>query len=297
MHTPRLTAPTTRTPYRRHLRTLPLLGALCAFFLVVACGGATDSFTGPETLKIKPLSSTSMSGKMGDIVSVSFDVDGINDLLPPFGTRVAFAASDGGGVQYDTLALGPDGVGETKWRLGPSVKVQSLTISAEGMRPLVFKATVTGNAWAVTTVGSLSYASRLADEGSILPGNNGEPWAATVFGSPPRLVISCRAGTVGIAITHPKLIAWDDFAAYQFNDAGPWTTESWSQVAPDSLVHPGPNAASGALAKKIAASAIFRLAYRQELGASYFSEVTPSFSSAGLAQVMPQLMANCPAGK
>jgi hypothetical protein len=277
-----------------------LLVAVFAIVLLAACGGgATDSFTGPETLKIKALSATTFSGKMGDVIPVSFDVDGINDFNPPFGTKVTFAASDGGDVQYDTLALGPDGVGENKWRLGSAVRVQTLTVAADGMRPLVFKATAAGNAWTVTTVGSTSYVSRLADEGSILPGNNGEPWASTVFGSPPRLVISCQAGTVGIAITHPKMIAWDDFAASQFNDAGSWTTETWSQVAPksDSLFHPGPNAATGALAKRIAASSIFRLAYRQELGASYFSEVTPSFSAVGLAQVMPQLMANCPAGK
>ena len=280
---------------------MPLLGALCAIFLVVACGGgASDSFTGPETLKIKPLSATTFTGMMGDIVSVSFDVDGINDPLPPFGTKVTFAASDGGGVQYDTLALGPDGVGETKWRLGPAVNTQTLTIAAEGMRPLVFKATVTGNAWTVTTVGSLSYASRLADEGSIVPSNYGTPWASTELGSPPRLVISCQAGTVGIALTHPKMIAWDDYAAYQFNDAGAWTEETWSQVAPksDSLFHPGPTTATGALAKRIAASTIFRLAYREGFtGATYFSTDTPSFSAVGLAQVMPQLMANCPAGK
>jgi len=280
---------------------LPLLGALCAIFLVVACGGgASDSFTGPETLKIKSLSATSFSGKMGDVIPVSFDVDGINDFNPPFGTKVTFAASDGGGVLDDTIALGPDGVGENKWRLGPAVNTQTLTIAAEGMRPLVFKATVTGNAWTVTTVGSLSYASRLADEGSIVPSNYGTPWASTELGSPPRLVISCQAGTVGIALTHPKMIAWDDYAAYQFNDAGAWTEETWSQVAPksDSLFHPGPTTATGALAKRIAASTIFRLAYREGFtGATYFSTDTPSFSAVGLAQVMPQLMANCPAGK
>jgi hypothetical protein len=279
---------------------MPLLGTLLAMVLIVACGGgASDSFTGPETLKIKPLSATSFTGKMGDVISVSFDVDGINDPSPPFGTKVVFTASDGGVAQYDTLALGPDGTGEMKWRLGPAVKVQTLTVAADGMRPLVFKANVTGNAWSVTTVGSMSYVTRLADEGSILPDNNGEPWATTLFGSPPRLVISCQAGAVGIAITHPKMIAYDDFAAYRFDDAGSWTTESWSEVAPksDSLFHPGPNTASGALAKRIAASATFRLAYRQELGPGYFSEVTPSFSTIGLAQVMPQLVANCPAGR
>jgi hypothetical protein len=280
---------------------MPLLGALFAIVLVVACGGgATDTFTGPETLKIKSVSATSFTGKMGDVVVVSFDVDGINDPMPPFGTKVVFTASDGGVAQYDTLALGPDGTGEMKWRLGPAVKVQTLTVAADGMRPLVFKANVTGNAWSVTTVGSMRYVTRLADEGSIMPDNNGEPWASTLFGSAPRLVISCQAGTVGVAITHPNMIAWDDYAAYRFNDVGPWTEETWSEVASksDSLFHPGPNTMTGALAKRIAASSIFRLAYRQGfVGATYFSEVTPSFSALGLAQVMPQLMGNCPAGR
>src|SRR3954470_13634376 len=94
--------------------------ALAIIFPVACSGGGGDSFTGPETLKIKATSATSLTGKMGDVVLISFDVDDANgDLLPPFGTRVAFAASDGGSVQYDTLALGPDGVGEQKWRLGP----------------------------------------------------------------------------------------------------------------------------------------------------------------------------------
>lgn len=287
---------------RRSSRTLSPLGVLLAITLGAACGGASgDSFTGPETIKIKATSATNVTGKMGDVVLVSFDVDDVNgSLLPPFGTRIAFAASDGGSVQYDTLALGPDGTGEQKWRLGPATKVQTLTLSADGMRPLVFKATVTGNAWTVTTVGSTSYTSRLADEGSITPSDNGDAWANTVFGSAPRLVISCQAGAVGIAITHPKMIAWDDFAAYLFSEAGPWTEETWSELAPksDSLFHPGPNTATGALAKRIAASTSFRLAYRQGFtGATYFSEVTPSFSTVGLAQVMPQLMANCPAAR
>lgn len=277
------------------------LGALLALTVAISCGGAGgDSFTGPETLKIKATSATSFTGKMGDVIVVSFDVDGINDFLPPSGTRVAFAASDGGSVQYDTLALGPDGVGEQKWRLGPATKVQTLTVSAAGMRPLVYKATVTGNAWTVTTVGSMSYTSRLADEGSILAGDNGDVWANTVFGSAPRLVISCQAGAVSIAITHPKMIAWDDWVEYTLNEVKPWTQETWSEVAPksDSLYHPGPSTASGALAKRIAASSSFRLGYRQGfVGATYFSEVTPSFSTVGLAQVMPQLMANCPTGK
>jgi hypothetical protein len=283
-----------------HTPTLRPLGALLAIFLAVACGGgASDNFTGPETLKIKAVSATSITGRMGDLVTVTFDVDALEDPYPPFGTKVAFVASDGGVVAWDSLALGSDGVGQQTWRLGPATKVQTLTVTAPGARPLVFKANVTGNPWTVTTVGNLSYATRLADEGSISLGS-GDPWASTWFGSAPRLIISCQAGTVGIALTHPKMYANGNAVAYSFNGADTYTFETWSQATAlsDSLYHPGPTSAAGTLAKKIAASSVIRLVYFQWFPSGNFTtEVTPTFGAAGLSAVMPQVMANCPAGR
>jgi len=276
--------------------TIPAL----AITLAVACGGGGgDTFTGPETLKIKAVSATSFTGKMGDIVSVAVDVDALDADAPPFGTKVTFTASDGGQPVSGIIAVSPGGSASATWRLGPVQKVQTLTASVDGARPLVFKATVTGNPWAVTTVGSMSYVSRLADEGSISPGGS-DPWSATMFGSAPRLIISCQAGTVGIALTHPKMQANGNSAAYSFNGAETYTQETWKQVAnlSDSLFHPGPTSATGALAKQIAASSSFRLVYLQYFPTQNFTvDVTPTFGTAGLSQVMPQLMANCPTGR
>jgi len=275
--------------------TIPTL----ALTLAVGCGGgASDTFSGPETLKIKAVSATSFTGKMGDIVSVAVDVDALDSDTPPFGTKVTFVASDGGTPASGTIAVSPGGSASATWRLGPANKVQTLTANVDGARPLVFKATVSGNPWTVTTAGSLTYVTRFADEGSIGPG--GDSWASTMFGSAPRLIISCQAGTVGIALTQANMKANGNSAAYSFNGAETYTQETWSQSAPmsDSLYHPGPNSAAGALAKRIAASSSFRLVYRQYFPTQNFTvEVTPTFGTAGLAQVMPQLMANCPAGR
>jgi len=283
-----------------NLKSTTRLGALLALTLAAGCGGgAADTFSGPETLKIKAVSATSFTGKMGDIVSVAVDVDALDSDTPPFGTKVTFTASDGGQPASGIIAVSPGGSASATWRLGPVQKVQTLTVSVDGARPLVFQATVTGNPWAVTTVGSMSYVSRLADEGSISPGGS-DPWSATMFGSAPRLIISCQAGTVGIALTHPKMQANGNSAAYSFNGAETYTQETWKQVAnlSDSLFHPGPTSATGALAKQIAASSSFRLVYLQYFPTQNFTvDVTPIFGTAGLSQVMPQLMANCPAGR
>jgi hypothetical protein len=300
MHRPTLTDLTRITPRSSRSHTLPRLGALLVIALAIGCGGAAgDSFTGPETMKIKATSATTFSGQMGDLVTVAVDVDQLNDLQVPVGTKVTFTASDGGFPTSTSIALPPDGTYQATWRLGPAVKVQTLTATVDGARPLVFKATVTGNPWAVTTTGSMSYVSRLADEGSISPGGS-DPWSATMFGSAPRLIISCQAGTVGIALTHPKMQANGNSAAYSFNGAETYTQETWNQVAnlSDSLFHPGPTSAAGTLAKQIAASSSFRLVYLQYFPTQNFTvDVTPSFGTAGLSLVMPQLMANCPAGR
>jgi hypothetical protein len=278
---------------------MPRFGALLAIFLTVGCGGGSDTFNGPETLKIKAVSATSFTGKMGDLISVALDVDALNDDFPPFGTKVTFSASDGGLPQSGVIAVSPGGSASATWRLGPALKVQTLTATVDGARPLVFQASVTGNPWTVTTVGTTRYATRLADEGSISP-VGGDPWASTIFGSAPRLVISCNAGVVGIALAHPKMAANGNWVAYSFNGVDLYTQETWSQLAPlsDSLFHPGPSTASGTLAKQIAASSVFRLLYRLYFPSGTFTaEVAPTFGTAGLSWVMPQLMSNCPAGR
>ena len=275
------------------------LGALLALFLAVGCGGGSDAFNGPETLKLKAVSATSFTGKMGDLISVALDVDALDGDIPPFGTKVTFVASDGGLPTSGIIAASPGGSASATWRLGPVAKVQSLTATVEGARPLVFQANVTGNPWTVTTVGTTRYTTRLADEGSISP-VGGDPWASTMFGSAPRLVISCNAGVVGIALAHPKMASNGNWVAYSFNGADSYTQETWSQLAQlsDSLFHPGPTTASGSLAKQIAASSVFRMLYRQYFPTENWTlEVAPTFGTAGLSQAMPSLMANCPAGR
>jgi hypothetical protein len=61
------------------------------------------------------------------------------------GTKVAFAPSDGGTVSVTPYAL-PNTDAQVTWRLGPTVKSQTLTATVDGARPFVFRATVTGSA-------------------------------------------------------------------------------------------------------------------------------------------------------
>ena len=293
--------PTSGSPFGRRDHTLRRVASMVAIALATGCGGGaggSDTFSGPETLKVTALSPASVTAKMGDLVSVSLRVTALDGGPPPFGTKVAFAPSDGGTVSVTPYAL-PGTDAYVTWRLGAAVKSQTLTATVDGARPFVFQANVTGSAWTVVTSGTLRYTTRLADEGSISAGG-GDPWSATLFGSPPRLVISCNAGIVGIAIAHPKMAADGTWTAYSFNGSDVYTTETWSQLAPrgDSLFHPGPTTATGALAKQIAASSVVRLLYRQYVASGNYSmEIAPTFGTSGLSQVMPQLMANCPAGR
>jgi hypothetical protein len=299
MPTRKLT-PTAATRLGPRESMLPRLGALLAIVLSVGCsGGASDTFNGPATLKIKAVSATSFTGKMGDLVSVAIDVDALDDPSPPFGTKVTFVASDAGLPFSRIIALPPDGTAQATWRFGPVEKVQTLTATVDGAPPLVFQANVAGNPWTVTTVGTTRSAARFADEGSIST-VGGDPWASTMFGSPPRLVISCTAGNVGVALAHPRMAANGNWVAYSFGDSDFYTEHTWSQLTPlsDSLFHPGPNTASGTLAKQIAVSSAFRLVYRQYFpNGNFTAEVAPTFGVAGLPQVISQVMTNCPAGR
>jgi hypothetical protein len=295
------------------------LGALLPIFLTISCGGGSDAFNGPETLKINAISPASFTAQPGDLISVEIDVDGKSDLSA---TTATFLPSDGGFVRTrnvflptdvcgacrpgaDSGTLFTDGGAQVWWRLGAATKVQTLTVTVDGARPFVIRANVTGNAWTVTTVGNSTYATRLADVGYIAPAGWMIYWTAPPFGSPPRLIISCEAGTVGIALTHPKLAPAFDGVGYVFNGVEvPF--EHWVRSTPlsdslwrsDTLSHPGPNAAAAALVKQIATSATLGLVYLQYYYAGGFSgDVSPTFGTAGLAQVMPQIMANCPDGR
>ena len=276
------------------------LGAVVAIILGAGCGGGgSDTFNGPVTLQIKAVSATSFTGKMGDLVSVAIDVDALDDPSPPFGTKVTFVASDAGIPLSRTIALPRDGTAQATWRFGPVAKAQTLTATVDGASPLVFQANVAGNPWTVTTVGTTRTATRFADEGSI-SAVGGDPWASTIFGSAPRLVISCNAGDVGVAVTHPRMAANGNWVAYSFGGSDFFTEHTWSQLAPlsDSLFHPGPTTASGTLAKQIAVSSVLRLLYRQYFpNGNFTAEVAPTFGVAGLPLVMSQVMMDCPAGR
>ena len=294
------------------------LGALFAVFLAIGCRGS-DAFNGPETLQINAMSPASFTALAGDLVSVEIDVDGKSDLST---TTPTFVPSDGGSVRDGTIFREADGCGACRpgqisgtlrtdgttlvwWRLGAATKVQTLTVKIDGARPFVFRANVTGNAWTLTTVGSSTYATRLGDVDYFSLSGSPIEWTATPFGSPPRLIISCQAGTVGVALTHPELAPAFDFVGYVFNGVGA-SSERWLRSVPlsdslwrsDTLFHPGPSTAAAALVKQISQSTTFGLGYLQFFNAGSTSgDVSPTFGTAGLSQVMPQLMANCPAGK
>ncbi|HEX7981526.1 MAG TPA: hypothetical protein VF461_23140 [Gemmatimonadaceae bacterium] len=285
------------------------LGALLAILLTVGCGGS-DTFDGPGALIINAVSASHFTAQTGDLLSVEINVDGKSDLST---TTATFVPSDGGSVRGGSIYLEPDGSGtlttdgtaKVWWRVGAATKVQTLTVKVDRARPFTFQANVTGNGWTVTKVGSSSYATRLADTGFFSPAGWMVYWSATQVGSPPRLIISCQAGTVGIALTHPKLAPAFEGVGYVFDGVGvPF--EHWVRSAPlsdslwrtDTLFHPGPNTATGTLAKQIAASKSLGLVYLQFFYAGSFSDdVSPTFGTAGLSQVMPQVMANCPAGR
>jgi hypothetical protein len=146
MLAPSLTIPTAGSRRGNRAHSVWSLASMFVIALVSSCGGGEpDTFTGPETLKITALSPESITGKMGDLVSVSLRVTALNGGDPPFGTKVAFAPSDGGTVSVTPYAL-PNTDAQVTWRLGPTVKSQTLTATVDGARPFVFRATVTDSA-------------------------------------------------------------------------------------------------------------------------------------------------------
>lgn len=275
-----------------------LLLSLSTVLLVVACGGAADAVVDvPNGPRVVPTSAYSFAGQFGDVITVKLVAHDGSGAPPPLGTKVSFAPSDGGLVDWPTYALPPDGSAQVRWRLGPIAKVQTLTARVDGGQPFAFQATVTGNAWVVTTAGTMRFVTRFADEGSSSL-TIGPPWANTPLGSPPRLVISCDAGNIGVAVTHPGMVAESSQIAYGFPNVVTDTdiAANWAQLAPrsDSLFHPGPATAAGALVKQMAAAAVFRFSFRQYTEGRTYS---PTFGTAGLGLVLSQLMANCPAAR
>jgi len=146
----------------RHPR-LPLALAL----LSIACGDSTGP---PKPSSISPDASTTAEGTAGVLLSPSpsFVVkDGNGNTMGGVGITVAVTAGGGtiAGAPAQTAGGGPTPVGQ--WTLGTVAGANSVTITVEGLAPLVI--TVTGRPGPPASVAFISGLGQLALAGNLLP--------------------------------------------------------------------------------------------------------------------------------
>lgn len=129
-----------------------MVAVVCA--ALSACGATEPK--GPAAITANP--SPSISGRAGEVAYVVVSVtDAAGAPMPA--QRVSFnVASGGGAVTPSVAASGPNGEATAVWTLGPTMGMQTLAVSADGVPPITFIATVSSaitGAWG-GSVGSQS---------------------------------------------------------------------------------------------------------------------------------------------
>jgi hypothetical protein len=106
----------------------------------------------------------------------------------------------------------------------------------------------------------------------------------------PTLTISCSSGVMDLQVLTGNIMARDATVSYFF-DNGSQTIESWTQTGPSAAERqPGPNAATKALALKIAAARVWGFAFVQLGGA----QQSLSFHVTGLSALLDPILNACP---
>ena len=266
----------------RHAATIVLVAA-------VACGG---DGTGPGASNVlAAASATSFTGQFGDAIPVTVSVK-TSAGLPVPNSLVSFAASDGGYVDQASAPADADGMVKVRWRLAAAAKTQTLEATL-GSEKVTFSATATTNPWTTGLfLGSVPYAWRNADEGS--QAGQGPKWSDTELGSPPMLWIVCSGGDPDIVVTHPMMNATNGNISRQI-DQEQRVAEFWHPVTPayDKLFAPTQSIdgkSSLDLLEKLVAGHEFNIAFRD--GAAN-TLLAPTFGTAGLSLVLPDMMGMC----
>jgi hypothetical protein len=262
---------------------------------LAACGGASDG-AGPNggsssTNVLSASSATSFTGQFGDAMSVAVSVKSPAGT-PVSNASVTFAATDGGGLDATSVPTDSAGTSKVRWRLAALAKVQTL-VATLGSQSVTFSATATTNPWTVGVRPSgVRYASRPADEGSLA----GAPpnWSETDLGSPPVLMVSCSGGDPDVIVTHPKMRTTNGNISRQI-DQEERVAEFWHPVFPsyDMLYAPGPgdNVRTGDLVKRLVTAKQFNIAFRNSTANTLLA---PTFGTAGLSLVLPDVLQMCP---
>lgn len=276
-------------PDRRRIGVC-LSAPLALLTLLAACGGSSDG-TGPSSGPVlSAASATSVTGQFGDAIPVSVAVKTPSGA-PEAGVMVTFAASDSGGLDAASVPTDPTGVAKVRWRLAAVTKAQTL-VATVGTRTVTFTGTATTNPWTVGINNGVPYASRPADEGS--QSGSGPSWSATNLGSPPMLVVRCSGGDPDIVVTHPNMQTTNGNVSIQL-DQQARVSQFWHPVLPtyDQLIAPGitDNASSMDFLRQLVAAKQFNIAFRSTTANTLLA---PTFGTAGLSQVLPQVLTMCP---
>lgn len=269
-----------------------LSAPLALLTLLASCGGSSEG-TGPSSGPVlSAASSTSVTGQFGDAIPVSVTVKTAGGL-PETNVTVTFAASDSGGLDAASVPTDSTGTAKVRWRLAAVTTAQTLVASV-GTRKVTFTGTATTNPWTVGINAGAPAAWRPADEGS--QSGSGPSWSATNLGSPPMLMVRCSGGDPDIVVTHPNMQTTNGNVSIQL-DQQARVSQFWHPVLPgyDQLIAPGltdnPNASAMDFLRRLVAAKQFNIAFRSTTANTLLA---PTFGTAGLSQVLPQVLTMCP---
>ena len=267
-----------------------LSAPLALLTLLAACGGSSDG-TGPGGgAVLSAVSATSVTGQFGDAIPVVVSVKTAGGA-PETNVTVTFAASDSGGLDATSVPTDSTGTAKVRWRLAAVTKAQTL-VATVGSRTVSFTGTATTNPWTVGINNTVPYATRPADEGS--QSGSGPSWSATDLGSPPLLMVRCSGGEPDIVVTHPKMQTTNGNVSIQL-DQQARVPQFWHPVLPayDQLIAPGTtdNVSSMNFLRQLVAAKQFNIAFRSTTANTLLA---PTFGTAGLSQVLPQVLTMCP---
>jgi hypothetical protein len=174
---------------------------------------------------------------------------------------------------------------------GPATITSSGVITGTGNGTVVLLVTIEGFSQADSTVaydwipvsGAGVVGVSLVGARSSIPAGEG-PF------TDPVLTISCSSGVMDLHVLTGNIMTQDTTVSYFF-DNGAQTIESWAQTGPPAEErHPGPNAATRALATKMAAAKVWGFAFVQLGGA----QQSMTLHVTGLSALLDPILNACP---
>ena len=135
-----------------HSRALLRSLLASATLALAACGGGTSGPSEPTQLVFK--AGEHQNGLAGSALPVKVVIEARNTKGPVAGVAIAAGVESpgGGSVSPSSATTAADGTAQFTWTLGPSIGVQTLTISTTGASPLHASTTATASAGAATII-------------------------------------------------------------------------------------------------------------------------------------------------